>query len=184
LAAFLQGCIPITMIRTVKLLGKQDPGAWKSFTILCILSELVVAVFNVPLLLFGENISTIVSNDPDVQKWFGKIIWVLVLHSQIRIGAANAGVVLIPMGKAVLRIVINITCFYLIATPVTAIIALTDIVTRSVILKLKICLATTAITSVHIGMFEFAYLGLMDWNKVAKVIRDRANTDIEQSTLS
>jgi Na+-driven multidrug efflux pump len=180
LAAVQQGWTQITMMRTIKLLGKRDPGAWKSYTILCILSELVVAVCNIPLLLWGEDLSTVVSNDPDVRRWFGKIIWVLALHSQIKISAVNAGVLFIPMGKAILQIAVNTICFYIIATPVTAVVSLTDMVTSSVSLKLTICLATTPMASSLIGIFEYAYLSLMDWSRIAKVINDRANTDKEQ----
>merc|ERR1719233_1647069 len=97
LAAIQQGWINVTVMRTLKLLGMRDPNAWKSFTILCILSSLVVAVFNIPMLIWGEKLTTVVSNDPDVQRWFGKVIWVLVLHAQTRIGAMNANVLFIPM---------------------------------------------------------------------------------------
>lgn len=147
------------------------------------LSELLVAICNIPMLLWGERLSTVVSNDPDVQRWFAKIVWVLVLHSQIRIGAVNGSVLFIPMGKAVLLIFVKIVCFYLIATPISAVLALTDMVTSSVIVKLTFCLATTPMATLLIAMFEFGYLGLMDWDRVAKVINDRANSDKEQTKL-
>jgi len=179
LAAVQQGWIEITMMRTLKLLGMRDPGAWKSYTILCLLSELLVALCNIPLLLWGERLSAVVSNDSDVQGWFSKIVWVIVMHSQLRIGAANSSVLLVPMGKAVLRVGCNIVCYYFIATPITAVVSLTDLVTNSVILKLTICLATTSVASLLISVFEFGYLALLDWNRVAKIINDRANNDME-----
>jgi len=183
LAAVQQGWIQITMMRTLKLLGMRDPGAWKSYTMLCVLSEILVAVFNIPLLLWGERLSAVVSNDSDVQGWFKKIVWVLVMHSQLRIGAANSSVLLVPMGKAVLRVVCNIVGFYLIASPISAVFSLTNLVTSSVLLKLTFCLATTSLAALLISVFEFGYLALIDWNKVAKIINDRANNDKEQAIL-
>jgi len=103
-----------------------------------------------------------------------------VLQSQLRIGVMNAGVLFIPMGKSKLQISVQVVCFYLIATPVTVIVALTDMVTNSVLLKLTFCLATSPIATALIAAFEFGYLGLMDWNTIAKTINDRANTDKKQ----
>ena len=85
------------------------------------------------------------------------------------------------MGKSVLSIVVTFVCFYLIASPVTIIVALTDRVTNSVVLKMIFCLATTSMAEILIAIFEFVYVGLMDWKAFAKIINDRANTDKEQS---
>merc|ERR1712060_616036 len=101
------------------------------------------------------------------------------MHSQLRIGAENGSVLLIPMGKAVLQIVVNIVCFYLIAVPITAVFSFTDLLTSAVLIKLTFCLATTPMAALLRSMFEFGYLSLLDWNKVAKVINDRANNDKE-----
>jgi len=147
-----------------------------------VLSELVVAVCNVPLLLFGEKVTQIVSNDSDVQRWFGKIIWVLVMHGQFLVAWTNASALFIPMGKSTLSIVVTYVCFYLIACPVTVIVALTDMVTNSVLIKLTCCLATTPMAAVLIAMFAFGYLGLMDWSTVAKIINDRANSDKDEKS--
>merc|ERR1719285_839433 len=111
-------------MRTLKLLGMQDPGAAKSYTILCVLSSLVVAIFNIPLILWGKNLATVVSNDPDVQEWFGRIVWVLAAHSQSRIGGTNGCVLFIPMGKGLLGVAVKFFCFYLIATPFGVVMAL------------------------------------------------------------
>jgi len=148
-----------------------------------VLSELLVALLNIPLLIWGARLSAIVSNDPDVQVWFRKIVWVLVMHSQLRIGNENSILLLVPMGKAVLQVVCNIVGFYFIATPITAVFSLTDLVTSSVILKLTFCLATTSLASLLISVFQFGYLALRDWNKIARIISDRANNDKEQSIL-
>jgi len=180
LAAIQQGWINVTMMRTLKLLGMRDPDAWKSYTILCVLSEVVVAIFNIPMLIWGEKLTTVVSNDPDVQGWFGKIIWALVMHAQLRIGCINGNMLFIPMGKAVLQIVVKIICFYIIASPITVIVSLTDMVTSSVLLKLTVCLATTSMASLLLFVFDFGYLVLMDWTIIAKIINERANTDKEQ----
>lgn len=177
LSAIQHGWNQITLIRTLKLLGMRDPCAWKSYTILCVLSFLVVTVCNIPLLVSGNSISKVVSNDRNVQKWFEKIMWVLVMHSELRINYVNASVLFIPMGKAVLQVTVNLVCFYLIATPVTVIVLLTDWVTSSIILKLTFCLASTSIAATFVSMFELGYLLLMDWKKAVKVINDRANTD-------
>jgi len=183
LAAVQQGWIQITMMRTLKLLGMRDPCAWKSYAILCVLSELLVGICNIPFIFCGENLSTVVSNDLDVQWWFKRIVWVLVIHSQSRIGAIVGSVLLIPMGKAVLGLVITTVCFYMIAAPISAVLSLTDLLTTSVLTKLTFCLATTPMATLLMSICEFGYLGFLDWNKVAKVINDRANNDKEQAIL-
>lgn len=141
------------------------------------LSVLFVAVLNIPLLIWGERLTLLVSNDPDVQRWFGKLIWVLVLHAQLQIGCKIANVLFIPMGKATFQILLQLVSYYLIATPPAVIIALTDIVTSSVYIKLIACLATTPMAALLVATFGFGYLALMDWNAVMKIINDRANND-------
>jgi len=180
LAAVQEGWLKITLMRTLNLLGMKDPGAYKSFATICFLSALVVAMLNIPLLLFGDRICSIVSNDSDVQWYFRKLIWVLVLHSQLKIACANAAVLFVPMGKGLLRVVVNIICFYFIATPISAVGALTNIWTTSVLIKLTFCLATTPMAMALIAVFLFGYLCIMDWKKVAELINARANSDKKQ----
>jgi len=177
LAAIQQGWMQITMMRTLKLLGKKDPGAAKSYTILCVLSILVITLTNIPLVLWGAELGKVVSNDPDVQGWFSRIVWVLVLHSQIRMGNVCAAILFIPMGKFVLAITVNVVSYYIIATPVTIVISLTDLVTESVIIKLTCCLATTSMAMCLGVIFSFTYLSVMNWEDAANVINNRANTD-------
>ena len=89
-------------MRTLNLMGKLDSGASKSYAILCTLSALLVAVSNVPLLLFSSEIASLVSNDPDVASNLSSIMWVLAVHSQTRISCINANCLFIPIGKGTL----------------------------------------------------------------------------------
>ena len=59
--------------------GAQDAGAPKAFAILCTLSALLVALSNVPLLLWAGKLSAVVSNDPLVRMWFKPLVLVLVV---------------------------------------------------------------------------------------------------------
>jgi len=102
---------------------------------------------------------------------------VLVFQSQLRIIYVNAVALSIPIGWGVVQLILSVVCFYLIATPITVIVALTDLVTSSVVLKLTICMGTTPIALVLITTFELGYLVLIDWKKVTQIIVDRANND-------
>jgi hypothetical protein len=68
--------VSVARIRTLVLLGQGDEGAAKSFAVLNVLSNVMVALSNVPLLLCQESVSAVVSNDPVVRAWFQGMLWV------------------------------------------------------------------------------------------------------------
>ena len=105
LAAVQSGFLQVTKMRTLNLMGKNDvERAKKSYAALCIMCFLLVAITNIPL-YFGRNaVGYLLSNDLDVREWFGKIAWVLVVHTQTRICSINAGALLIPIKKGCLAV--------------------------------------------------------------------------------
>jgi len=177
LGSIQTGWIQITMMRSLWLLGMKDPGAGKSYAILCVLSFIVVALCNIPFLVWGENVGRIVSNDPAVQWWFDRILWLLVLETQLRICTINGTALFVPMGKGALVVTVKFFCYYFIATPIGVVTALTDLVTTSVLVKLNWLLGSVIIGMVVVATFNFSYMALMDWKKVAKIIYDRAHMD-------
>ena len=74
MAAIQTGWLSVTRMRTLQLMGMEDPNAWKSYAVLCTLSFLFVAVTNIPLALFPVQLGNVVSNEPDVREWFDRIV--------------------------------------------------------------------------------------------------------------
>ena len=177
IAAVQNGWITATNMRTLNLLGKMDRGAPKAFAMLCGLSALVVAVTNVPLLVGGDAIASVVSNDTDVQYWFRQIVWILVIHSQTRISCINAMAIFVPIGQGKRQLVANIVAFYLIGAPIGGVLALTDLGTTSVAAKMGWCVAISTIAQTLLALYGFIFLARLDWAKTSKVINERANTD-------
>lgn len=177
IASIQTGWILSTRIRTLNLLGNRDPGATRSFAILCVLSTAFVAVINIPLLLFPDQVSQAVSNEADVQQWFSDALWVLVLHSQTRVISLNASSLFISMGRSTFGVLLNFVSFYCVAAPISAVVALTDLVTDSVRWKIVACVGTTSIAQSLVSVVAYGYLASMDWRQVSKLIADRANND-------
>ena len=182
LAAVQQGWLQTTSMRTLVLLGKVDPGAAKSFTVMCSLSALLVALTNVPLLIWSARLSALVSNDPEVQSYFSQIAWVLVIHTQTRILSINAGCLFVPIGRGTVSVVINFVSFYVVATPIVGVLALSDLVTESVATKMKLCVCGTSMAQVPIALIGFGYLARLDWIATAQLINNRANSDKHAAT--
>ena len=178
MAALQCGWIQATQMRIVNLLGKQDPGAPKSLAILVGLSSLMVAIFNIPLLLFPGAVAEVVSNDPQVRAAFKSLVWVLVVHSQTRILSILSYSILIPVGKGALGVLICFICFYAVATPVAGVVALTDLVTKSVHWKMVACIGATPLAQGLLAIFGFAYIAKLDWRRAATMVQERANTDL------
>ena len=179
LAAIQRGWLQVTRMRTLKLMGKNDPdGAKRSFAALCFLSFLLVGLTNVPLLLYSKNIGIAVSNDVDVRFWLNKIIWVLALHTQTRICSINGGALYIPMEKGKLKVIQNIVSFYCIAAPLAAVAALTNLVTTDVSTKMIFCVAATAVAQLFVAVWSLADMGCrQNWEKACLMIHERANND-------
>jgi len=181
-AAVQSGWIDATSMRTLNLLGKVDQGASKSFALLCVLSAVTVAVTNVPILLWQEEISSALTNDEEVCFWLRKIVWVLVLHSQSRISCLNAVVLFIPIGKAMFGVLLTFVAFYFVASPLVALFSLSNLVflQSQITVKMTCIVAATSAAQVLIAVVGFTYLVRLDWLDLAELIRGRANTDHEK----
>ena len=177
LAAVQTGWLQTTNMRALVLLAKLDPGAPKSYSVLCFLSFIFVGVSNVALLIWSGKLSNVISNDHEVQHWLHQIMWVLVVHTQTRILSLNAQNMFVPIGKGTEAVALNLIGFYVVATPIVAVLALTNYVTTSVRVKLTLCVAGTSMAQVPIALLGFAYLIRLDWVETGRLIRQRANSD-------
>lgn len=177
LAAAQDGWIRTTAMRSLQLLGKQDPGARKAFELFNWLSGICVAITNVFLVIFRDELCEFISNDRAVHHWLRDIVWVLAAHTQTRILALNASFLFIPIGKGTLRVGITFVSFYLIALPFAGIVALTDLVTTQVASKLVACVGYTSIAQIVMALFIWSYLRRLDWDEAAMIIHRRANND-------
>lgn len=184
IAAVQKGWLDVTGMRTLALLGRQDRGASSSFVIFCVLGSLLVALSNIPMLLGSSAITRVLSNDPDVRHWLNQIFWVLAIHQQTRLPGINATQLFVPLGKGSLSIWLNIFAFYVIATPICAVIALTDLVTVDVQPKLVMAVALSAIAQLVQALMGGLYLCRADWAALGKIISSRANNDITPSEES
>jgi len=181
-AAVQTGWIQIVSMRSLVLLGKQDPHAQRAHQLIASLSILVVFFTNLPLLLYPDQIAMLLTNDPVVQQWFQPMIWVLVVHSQARIVAATGGVLFIPLGKACMKLCMEYFCYYVVAMPIAAFIALSDEVTDDVSAKMLVCVGCTTVGMGLSGTISHIYLCCMDWHTAGAVINARANTDKKAKT--
>jgi Na+-driven multidrug efflux pump len=179
LAAVQTGWLQATKMRVLNLMGMMDgTGAWKSYTILCTMSFLMVAVFNCFLFFFSNELVGIVSNDEDVRFWLKQVCWVLIMHSQTRICSINATSLLIPMKKGSLNILANVVAFYLIASPIVGVVALTNYFTKDIGTKLTFCVSATTIAQVVQAVGGFIYISRCDWDSICNIVHSRANTDV------
>jgi len=177
LASVQSGWISATSMRTLSLMGKEDPGAAKSFALMCFLSFFLVGLSNIPFVLYSGDLAAIVSADPQVQHWFSQICWVLAIHTQTRICSINATCLLVPFGFPTTGVTSTFIAFYLFAAPISGTIALSNLVTTDVTTKMLACVSATAIAQVPLAVFGFIYMYRLDWNDVAKTIASRANSD-------
>ena len=182
-AAVQTGWIQITSMRSLVLLGKLDPNAKTAHQLISTLSILVVFVTNIPLLLYPDEIATLLTNDPKVQQWFKPMIWVLVVHSQIRIITATGGILFIPLGKSCLKLSLNYVCYYLVSIPIAAFIVLSDEVTNDVANKMLVCVGCTSIGMGLTGVISHMYLCWMDWQAAGAIINTRANADKKRKAI-
>jgi Na+-driven multidrug efflux pump len=149
LASIQSGWLSVISMRTLKLLSRHDRGAWKSYALLIVLSNAVVALLNIPLLVWHSSLSHVVSTDPDVSGWLDAILWVLLVHAQTRVSSISASMLFIPVGRAWIGVLLSFGAFYLVAAPIAALVALTDFLTKSVHEKLVACVGMTTIAQVR-----------------------------------
>ena len=149
-----------------------------SYAVLCIMCFCLIALTNVPLYFGRDKIGNVLSNDPDVRRWFAKIAWVLVAHTQSRICSINAGALLIAIKKGRQAIFQNVLGFYIVAAPLCGTAALTNWATTDTATKIMWCMGTTAIAQAVIGVVGFIYMGsCVDWVKITAIVAERANSD-------
>lgn len=177
LAAVQTGWINSTSMRTLQLLGKQALHAKKSLMAQSLLSFGMIALLNIPLLLFSRGLSGVVSNDAQVQREFEKITYLLVSQSQSRILCCCLNSVFVPLDKGYLLLVSSFVVTYLISAPLGGITSLTTLVTSSTDVKIAACLGTTTLTQSLLGLGASFYLFRMDWEKAGRIISDRALSD-------
>jgi len=184
LAAAQDGWIRTTSMRSLVLLGKQDPGARKAFGLFTLLASAVVAVSNIFLFIFQDGLCKMVSNDEAVREWLGKIVWVLTIHTQTRILSINASFLFIPLGKGIFWTSVTFVCFYLIGSPISAAVGLTDWFTTSVATKMIACVGATSIAQIALALLGFEYLRRLDWLSAGDIINQRANNDKQDLSAS
>jgi len=182
-AAAQTGWIQSTSIRSLALLGKQDPGARKSFIIFSKLSALAVAISSVIFLMVQSSLCSLVSNDEAVRQWLSKILWVIVIHTQTRISNLGSAFLFIPLGQGMLSVKLVFFAFYVVATPISGFVALTDYVTTDVSIKMVACVGASSIAQAIQVVYSFWYLLRLDWREAALIISLRANTDKQEAVL-
>lgn len=180
LAAAQQGWIQCVSMRTVQLLGQGDVGAPRSYALFSALSLSIVAISNVFLFIYREDLCAMVSNDPDVQQALSKIFWVLFIHTQTRICSIISVVLLIPLGRGRFQILWTFASFYLIASPFAGYVAMTDHVTESTGTKMLACVGLTSIAQIAQLFVFFFYLMRMDWLEASNIISARVNSDRQE----
>lgn len=179
LAAVQSGWIKVVNMRTLKLLGMRDKGAPRAFVIALLLASGLVAALNVPLLLpSGASwVGHAMSNDPDVGRVLSALVWILVVHAQTRIVDLSCGFLLLPIGFPKLRVGLAALDFWLVAAPLAIIGSLTDVWNTTTLQKVQLCTACTSIGQLLNSLFYCIVLSRLDWEKAARVIESRANTD-------
>lgn len=183
-SACQMGWAQATSMRALKLLGAQDRGAPWAYSFMCILSALLVGVSNLPLLVCTESISAVISNDPEVQRWFGKLLWVLTLHQQTRMSYNNAFSLFNPIGLGYVRLGANLVAFYLLAVPFAFVMAFTDLATHSLLAKMCAVMGATALAQTVLVLFGFGVLTCSDWSKLSLIIERRAQSDNQPGAAS
>jgi len=176
MAASQEGWMTSTVMRVMALLGKSDPGARPAFWLLHNLSAFTVVLFNVVFLLLQPPLCRLVSNDALTQYYLEKILWILVFHTQTRISCVTM-FLYIPTGKGNYRIYLSFVAFYCIAVPIVAVVALSDLVTTSVVAKLAVCVGGTSIAQFVLAVVFSFWLHRLDWDEASAMISGRANTD-------
>lgn len=177
LAAAQSGWISSSSMRSLALLGKQDPGARKAFWLFHHISAVIVLIVNMIVLATQSFLRQILSNDTSVHDWLGKILWILTLHCQTRISSLITFIFYVPLGRGMLRTWITFGTFYLVAVPIVVVVALSDVVTTSVTIKLSVVVGSTSIAQALQVVLNFVYLSRLDWELAGAIINRRANAD-------
>merc|ERR1719414_1402581 len=141
------------------------------------MASAVVAIVNVLLLVFSSELCAMISNDDNVQGWLKQIFWVLVVHSQSKVGSWITANLFIPCGRGKFMIVWTFVSFYCIASPTALLVSLTDMVTNSIATKMFACVGLTSMAQVMQCVIFIIALRMMDWEQAATIIADRVSDE-------
>lgn len=177
-AAVQQGWISAIQMRTLKLVGRGEiPGAPRSFALNLLLAVFMVALVDVPLLAAPKAVSRLISNDETVVKSLSGLMWVMAAHLQARLLYFALGDLLIPFGKRVSRVILTFVAFWALAAPLSAIAALTDLITKDPQAKMAWSFMCTTMANTILGVVFGVYMLCLDWRWASKLVSRRANTD-------
>ena len=179
IAAIQGGWIQVARMRSLKLLGRADPGAARAFAMLLGLAFGAVALVNVPLLIpqSALALSHLMSNDEGVYDVFRQLVWILAVHAQTRIVDLTCSSLLVPMGRPRLRVAVAVFSFWVVAAPIATVGSLTDAYSTSMIPRVQLCVACTSIGQALNMLCYGTFLVRTDWAAAAQVVSARANTD-------
>eukprot|EP01013_Petalomonas_cantuscygni_P045092 TRINITY_DN9723_c0_g2_i1.p1 TRINITY_DN9723_c0_g2~~TRINITY_DN9723_c0_g2_i1.p1 ORF type:complete len:723 (-),score=85.16 TRINITY_DN9723_c0_g2_i1:388-2556(-) len=179
LAAVQTGWIAVVSMRVLKLLGRGDAsGALRSFAMMIALAVVVVAVLaTAPLLAVPRQVAHISSNDPLVQEWFRKVVWLLATHTQIRVVYVSLANMFVPIGHPVAGVLFTFVAHYLIASPVCGMLALGHLVSTSLFVRVLLCLGASTAAMALAAPVMGGYIFALDWRRLADVVHKRAHTD-------
>merc|ERR1712226_939323 len=101
------------------------------------------------MMFLGTNaICNLLSNDAAVQGWLQKIFWVLIVHSQSRVCQQSSSSLFIPAGRGSFQTFWTFFSFYIVASPIAGLVAMTDLVTDSVATKMFACVGLSSIAQI------------------------------------
>jgi len=183
-AAQQEGWLQCMQMRVLRLLGQQDIGAGKAFWTLEALSDGLVGITNVCLFVWKDSLCRIISNDEAVQAWLDKIIWVLIIHTQSRIGNCNSANLLIPLDRGRFKAVATFVGFYCVASPISAFVALTDYVTTSMSTKMVACVGLTSMAQLCLLVTFYIFLCGLDWQDACAIVKRQADSDRQKTARS
>lgn len=178
LASAQQGWIQTSSMRVLALLGREDPsGAKKALGMFMVLASSIVAFFNVFLLALQPQICRFMTNDVVVQGWLEKIFWVLAFHSQVRCLSLICSSLFVPLKKGCFFTSVTFVAFYVVASPISATMGLTDFITTSIRVKMSFVMGSTSIGCLFSICCFLAYLRRLNWVDAADIVSKRANND-------
>ena len=189
MAAIQSGWITSTRIRVLNLLGKGDHvSAIKAFRLSIFLSALCVSIGNIFLYLFRVEISRFVSNEDEVQRYFCSFVWILCMHTQLRITVINLSSILIPIGRPYFYNLSKLTNYF-IGVPLVICVGLTSMVYTNdgthIIDRMSWIFSLSPINMlVRIVIVSIFYCCCLNWKDAAKIVVERANQDAKTSKNS
>merc|ERR1712190_426034 len=107
---------------------------------------------------------TVLSNNATVQDKLEVLFWVLIVHTQSRIGSCGSAQLLIPVGYGCLQTWLTFVSFYGSAF-LAALVALTDVVNTSTITKMLACVGLTSLAQILQCFAFYGALYRMNWEQ-------------------